>query len=229
LKKVLRKAITFQKNTEKYVLDEDGRNYFHKKVLKFANKTSEIRLCRYLCGQDENLDTNTNFGYYNYQHKLKEALNKMGISKEDRKTLLDFFALLRSFPYSGLPINHILWNINGEPAESGKLDRLEINENAIRFLVHMARRFFRYRSKDLLLETIKQDKDFIITANFLKDDNKPIRSIKKHKDEMERFMKMINGGEKSFPKITILEHEKKISINVSMTEQRESKAEEKSN
>jgi len=227
LKEALHKAISIDENTGNYILDENGRNYFHKKVLKFMGKTSETRLCRYLCGQDDNLDINTNFGYWTYRHKLKEAFNKMGVSKEDKNMLMDFFAMLKSFPYSGLPIHRLLWNLHGGSKTAGKLEDMEINENAVNFLIHLARRFFRYRDRDLLLKSIKQDKDFIITANLLRADGKPIHSIKKYNDEVEKLVNMINEGKGSFPEIEISEGEKTILINVSMTEP--SKQKEKSN
>jgi hypothetical protein len=177
--------------------------------------------------QDDNLDINTNKGYVLYQNKLKEAFDKMKVSLDDRDMFLEFFALLRSFPYSGVPLNHMLWNISGGVGTAKKLGDMEVNENAIRFLIYLSKRFYSFLSESLwgktLLEKIKRNRGFIFTANFLNKNGKPIRSVKKNRADIEKFVRMVNEGEDDFPRVGFYHDENMLSMNVSLTESQKKK------
>lgn len=215
LKGIFQKVIKKDKAGNKYFMDEEGRTRFHVELKRLAERASEIRLCRYLSSQDDNRDVNTNSGYGLYLKKLRNAFDEMNISRQDRESALKFFALLKSFPFSGAPLNRILWN-NQEGSETGKkLIDLKISENAVLFLINFSKAFFLYLS-DALLKKIEQEKDFIVTANLLKENGKPIRSVKKNNADIERFVKMISEGQ--FPTFSFHADEKTISINISLTE-----------
>jgi hypothetical protein len=217
LKKIFSKIVKADDDTYSFYVDEEGKKYFYSELTKLAQRTSETRICHYLSGQDGNLDARTNDSYSFYLNKLKETFSRMNISSDDRNALVAFFAMLKSFPYSGMPLNYILWSDQGEADAGEKLEDVKINENAIRFLVYLSKTFFLYFSKDLE-EQLKEDRMFNITAGLFKQSGKPIHNIKRHSAFIRNFKAMINDGVSCFPKVTFIAGEKNISLKIYLPE-----------
>lgn len=212
LKSNLSKILKKDKASKEYYMDEEGKDRFHWELSRLAEMTSELRLCRYLSGQDENRDVNTNNGYEFYRKKLRDAL--VNISWQDRDTLIKFFALLKSFPYSGAILNRILWK-NQENAETGeKVKGPEISKNAINFLVDLSKEFFSSLS-EASLEKIEKDKDFVVTANLINRNGEPIQNVADNYGDIKEFVKMINEGK--LPQVTFHEDERMVSLSISLT------------
>jgi hypothetical protein len=138
----------------------------------------------------------------------------MKISKLERKTLFRFFSLLKSFPYSGLPLHSILWKSPEKTGIPGDPGSREINENGVRFLLYLSKDFFSKASNEYVKQ-IERDGTRNVTACFWKDYGEygeRLNCSKKQSVYLENFIRMINDG--CFPRTSIYFDKKEISITV---------------
>ena len=206
-------------SSDMYYMEPNDWKYLYVHLNKLTYEMSSTRICNYLAGQDSNLDVNTNGGYSFYLDMLNAALEEMKVSSDAQKALVNFFAMLKSFPYSGKPLHSILCdNLGGN---------MQINKNAIRFLLQLSSQFFEYFSSTIETK-LKKEGVFHITAGLYGENGKPIHTQENYEGYIENFKKLINDRESPYVDFVVSAKtiDKKIEVNIDIPASYKSKKDE---